>query len=134
MTELSIAMQNYLETIFVLSRKGDGARVSDIASELNVSKASVNSAMNILAKLGYVSNEKYQEIYLTEQGREMASFLESKHRILKTLFTEVLDIPEKVADDDACAIEHIISREAVQRIHNYLIEHGIEEKKAHQNF
>ena len=132
MADLSIAMQNYLETIFALSRKSEGVRVSDIALELNVSKASVNSAMNVLANLGYVFNEKYQEIYLTDKGKEIASFLESKHSILKTLFTEVLGIPENIADDDACAIEHIISVEAVQQMQKYLSTHNIEEKKAHQ--
>jgi len=129
-------MQNYLETIFDLSRQGAGGcpaaavpagvRVSDIALHLNVSKASVNNAMNVLAKLGYVSNEKYQEIFLTELGRETAAVLEGKHSILKTLFTDIVGIPEETADADACAIEHIISHESVQRIYEYLTAQGID--------
>ncbi|MEI8200874.1 MAG: metal-dependent transcriptional regulator [Eubacteriales bacterium] len=137
MENLSIAMQNYLETIFDLSRKSnvnnqdlqsairDGVRVSDIAARLDVSKASVNNAMNVLAKLGFVSNEKYQEIYMTELGKETAALLEGKHKILKTLFTDIIGMPENTANDDACAIEHIISHEAVQQIHEYLIRQGI---------
>jgi len=137
MENLSIAMQNYLETIFDLSRKStpsdqdpsstlpSGVRVSDIAARLDVSKASVNNAMNVLAKLGFVSNEKYQEIYMTELGKETAAILEGKHKILKTLFTDIIGIPENTANDDACAIEHIISHEAVQQIHEYLIRQGI---------
>jgi Mn-dependent DtxR family transcriptional regulator len=93
---------------------------------LNVSKASVNNAMNVLAKLGYVSNEKYQEIFLTDLGRETAAVLEGKHSILKTLFTDIVGIPEETADADACAIEHIISHESVQRIYEYLISQGID--------
>ena len=68
MQSLSIAMQNYLETVFDLSGRcatncaDSGVRVSDIAAKLDVSKASVNNAMNTLAKLGYVVNEKYQEM------------------------------------------------------------------------
>lgn len=138
MQSLSISMQNYLETIFDLSgqsseaRRGQsspdpaGVRVSDIASHLNVSKASVNNAMNVLAKLGYVSNEKYQEIFLTDLGRETAAVLEGKHSILKTLFTDIVGIPEETADADACAIEHIISHESVQHIYEYLISRGID--------
>ena len=137
MQSLSISMQHYLETIFDLSRQSSetrrtpaspdaaGVRVSDIASHLNVSKASVNNAMNVLAKLGYVSNEKYQEIFLTDLGRETAAVLEGKHSILKTLFTDIIGINEETADADACAIEHIISHEAVQHIHEYLIGKGI---------
>lgn len=137
MESLSIAMQNYLETIFDLSRRNipmyqdsgsalrGGVRVSDIATHLDVSKASVNNAMNVLAKLGFVYNEKYQEIYLTDLGKETAALLEGKHKIIKTLFTDIIGIPAKTADDDACAIEHIISHEAVQQIHEYLISQGI---------
>lgn len=138
MQSLSISMQNYLETIFDLSRQASeahrassaadpaGVRVSDIAAHLNVSKASVNNAMNVLAKLGYVSNEKYQEIFLTDLGRETAAVLEGKHSILKTLFTDIIGIPEDTADADACAIEHIISHESVQLIYEYLAAHGID--------
>lgn len=136
MQSLSIAMQNYLETIFDLSQQNKpaghasapqgGVRVSDIATHLDVSKASVNNAMNVLAKLGYVSNEKYQEIFLTDLGRETAAILESKHIIIKTLFTDIVGIAEDTADDDACAIEHIISHEAVQQIHEYLVSQGID--------
>jgi len=137
MEPLTIAMQNYLETIFDLSRQSTticqtsqsdsriGVRVSDIASQLDVSKASVNNAMNVLAKLGFVSNEKYQEIYLTDLGKETAALLEGKHKIIKTLFTDIIGIPENTANEDACAIEHIISHEAVQQIHEYLISQGI---------
>ena len=137
MEPLTIAMQNYLETIFDLSRQSTticqasqsdsrtGVRVSDIASHLDVSKASVNNAMNVLAKFGFVSNEKYQEIYLTDLGKETAALLEGKHKIIKTLFTDIIGIPENTANEDACAIEHIISHEAVQQIHEYLISQGI---------
>jgi len=134
---LSIAMQTYLETIFDLSRSmvpshenpeaktASGVRLSDVANQLDVSKASVNNAINVLAKLGYVSNEKYQEIYLTALGRETAALLEGKHKIIKTLFTDIVGISDAAADSDACAIEHIISHESVQQINEYLISQGI---------
>ena len=137
MQRLSVAMQNYLETVFDLARQADtarpdnsspchsGVRVSDIAAHLNVSKASVNNAINVLAKLGFVSSEKYQEIYLTDLGRETAAVLESRHSSLKALFTESLGVAPTAANEDACAIEHIVSPETVQRMHEYLVRQGI---------
>ncbi len=131
MQSLSIAMQNYLETVFDLSGRcatncaDSGVRVSDIAAKLDVSKASVNNAMNTLAKLGYVVNEKYQEIHLTAQGLETAALLEGKHKILKSLFADVIGIPEELADEEACAIEHIISHESIQKINEFLVSRGI---------
>ncbi|NLO63482.1 MAG: metal-dependent transcriptional regulator [Clostridiaceae bacterium] len=120
MEELSIAMQNYLETIYELSAQEGGVRVSDIAAHLGVSKASVNNAINVLSEQGYVSRKKYQEIYLTGPGAEAAAFLAGKHSVLKSLFTEILGVPEEIADRDACAIEHIISRETILQIQKYL--------------
>ena len=125
MAHLTIAMQNYLETIFDLSKKSDGVRLSDVAAKLNVSKASVNNATNVLTKLGYITNEKYQEIYLTDMGKETASVLEARHSILKTLFTEIVGIPESIADADACAVEHIISHESIQRMHSFLKKNNV---------
>ena len=125
MAELSVAMQNYLETIFELSKQSEGVRVSDIAMSLQVSKASVNNAIHVLTDLGFVRGEKYQEVYLTVSGLETAQILESKHSVLKTLFTEVVGMPEKMADDNACAIEHIISTDALSSIRAYLVKNKI---------
>lgn len=120
MEQLSVAMQNYLETIFSLSEAGRGVRVSDVAAHLGVSKASVNNAINVLADLGYVSREKYQEIYLTDLGKGTAELLEGNHSILKSLFVDVLGVSPEVADKDACAIEHIISKETILKIRQHL--------------
>lgn len=125
MSELSVAMQHYLETIFDLSSQGTGARVSDIAARLDVTKASVNNAINVLAEQGYVSRKKYQVIYLTSAGSEAAQSLENKHSVLKTLFAQVMGVPDQVADDDACAIEHIVSLETVSKIHSFLKKNNI---------
>ncbi|MBN1891949.1 MAG: metal-dependent transcriptional regulator [Clostridiales bacterium] len=124
MEELSIAMQNYLETIYDLSSAGCGVRVSDIAARLGVSKASVNNAINVLAEQGYVSRKKYQEVYLTDTGSKAAVLLEGKHNVLKTLFIDILGVPASTADRDACAIEHIISRETITHIRKFLRKNG----------
>lgn len=125
MSELSVAMQHYLETIFDLSTQGTGARVSDIAARLDVSKASVNNAINVLTEQGYVSRKKYQVVYLTPAGSESAHFLENKHSVLKTLFVRVMGVPDELADLDACAIEHIISLETISKIHAFLKKNDI---------
>ena len=68
MDKLTIAMQNYLETIYeVLSTtmmSTQGVRLSDIAAKLNVSKASVNNAISVLVNAGYVKSEKISGCFL----------------------------------------------------------------------
>ena len=114
MEEMTIAMQNYLELIYELSLDGKKARVSDIAKQLGVSKPSVNNAVLVLAKDGYVDYEKYADIKLTAKGKKAAKFICSKHQTIKQLFIEVLHIDEKIADKDACLIEHVISDESIK--------------------
>ena len=113
MEEMSIAMQNYLELIYELSLDGKKARVSDIAKHLGVSKPSVNNAVVVLAKDGYVIYEKYADVKLTPKGKETAEFICGKHQTIKQLFVEVLNI-------DACLIEHVISNESIKAMQEFL--------------
>ena len=120
MEEMTIAMQKYLELIYELSLDGKKARVSDIARQLGVSKPSVNNAVVVLAKNGYVDYEKYADIKLTAKGKKTAKFICSKHQTIKQLFVEVLHIDEKIADKDACLIEHVISDESIKAMREYM--------------
>lgn len=122
MANITIAMENYLEIIYEFQNKGERARVSEIAKKKNVSKASVNSAMNVLAEYGLVINEKYHDIILTPEGETMAKFICEKHRIIQTLFEDVLNIDPKIADEDACLIEHVISDYSINKIKEFLVE------------
>ena len=120
MEEMSIAMQNYLELIYELSLDGKKARVSDIAKHLGVSKPSVNNAVVVLAKDGYVIYEKYADVKLTPKGKETAEFICGKNQTIKQLFVEVLNIDEGIADKDACLIEHVISNESIKAMQEFL--------------
>ena len=120
MEEMSIAMQNYLELIYELSLDGKKARVSDIAKHLGVSKPSVNNAVVVLAKDGYVIYEKYADVKLTPKGKETAESICGKHQTIKQLFVEVLNIDEGIADKDACLIEHVISNESIKAMQEFL--------------
>lgn len=105
--------------LWVISR-WKKARVSDIAKQLGVSKPSVNNAVVVLAKDGYVDYEKYADIKLTDKGRKTAEFICSKHQTIKQLFIEVLNIDEKIADTDACLIEHVISDESIKAMQVFM--------------
>ncbi|AKL96561.1 iron (metal) dependent repressor, DtxR family [Clostridium aceticum] len=120
MKKLTIAMENYLEAIFLLSTDEKGARVSDIAEMLRVTKASTNSAMSTLSEKGLIVNEKYKEVFLTPAGRKLAEFTSKKHKIIEKFFTQVLKIDEAIANKDACEIEHVISSESISAMEKFL--------------
>lgn len=120
MEKLSFTMENYLEAIYELSLQGTGARVSDIAERLGVTKASTNSAMATLSEKGLIVNEKYKEVFLTPEGLKLAQFTSEKHRVIQEFLIKILKVQPLVAAKDACAIEHVISKDTVLAMQNLL--------------
>lgn len=82
---LGESAEMYLETILLLEKNGK-VRSVDIAKSLNVSKPSVNKAMNVLKEMGFVTQETYGEVHLTEAGRQKASDVYNRHEILCDFF------------------------------------------------
>lgn len=120
MEKLTFTMENYLEAIYELSIDGTGARISDIAERLGVTKASANSAMSTLSEKGLITNEKYREIFLTPSGRELAEFTSKKHQVIEQFFINILKVDAVIADKDACAIEHVISSDSIYAMQEFI--------------
>ena len=110
-THLTPANEDYLEAILALSEQHDAVRSVDIASHLNVSRASVNKAMNILRTLGLIDKEPYGMIHLTSEGRLHAKDVLQRHQMIKRFLSDILDISAETAEKDACRMEHVISPE-----------------------
>jgi len=123
MKKLTFTMENYLEAIYELSSYETGARVSDIALRLGVTKASTNSAMSTLAEKGLIINEKYKEVFLTPEGRKLAELTAEKHHVIKEFLSGILKVGSATAENDACAIEHVISNASITAMKDYLRKH-----------
>ncbi|MCK9190141.1 MAG: metal-dependent transcriptional regulator [Sphaerochaetaceae bacterium] len=115
--------EDYLEAILVLEGATTGARITDIAEYLKVSKPSVNRAMKVLAEKGYVTHETYGKITLTEKGKSYASMVYSRHTTLVAFLRDILNVSEAVSENDACLIEHDVSSETMEKIRIYLEMH-----------
>ena len=50
----------------------------------------------------------------------MAKNLERKHRILAKFFFEVLGVDKKIAERDACEIEHHVSKETIEKLIEFI--------------
>lgn len=115
--------EDYLEAILNLEDNNGGARITDIAEHLQVSKPSVNRAMKVLVEKGYVNHETYGKITLTERGRAYASMVYSRHTTLVEFLIDILNVSKDVAMHDACLIEHDVSSETMEKIRSYLESH-----------
>lgn len=119
--EVSASLEDYLEAIYFLNGKEEGVRVTDIAVELNISKPSVNRAINTLKNQGLVEHEHYGSLKLTEDGLKIAENIASRHLMLKKFLCEVLDVEETKAEQEACLIEHHLSSDTIRKIERHMI-------------
>ena len=112
----------YLETILVLTRRSPHVRAIDVSEYMGYSKPSVSRAVSILKEDGYITMEAGGDIELTEKGREKAAAIYERHKLLTSFLQKVAGVPEEVAEDDACRMEHIISDEVFQGIKRFMNE------------
>ncbi|RGY99593.1 metal-dependent transcriptional regulator [Clostridium sp. AM58-1XD] len=111
--------ENYLETIFMLSRKKPNVRSIDIANELEFSKPSVSVAMKNLRENGYIKIDENGFITLTNEGMKIAETMYERHTTLSQ-WLMYLGVDEKTAVEDACRIEHVVSDESFQAIKSHI--------------
>jgi Mn-dependent DtxR family transcriptional regulator len=116
--------ENYLETIYVLSKKLPVVRSVDIATELNFKKPSVSVAMKHLREKELIVVSDAGFITLTEEGHAQAEAIYERHTILTKMFT-MLGVSEETATEDACLIEHVLSDESFEAIKKHLKEKSI---------
>ena len=112
--------QMYLETIHILLQKNDRIRAIDIGAYLGYSKPSVSRAVGILKNDGFITVDTDGYISLNESGRQVAEQLYERHTVLTGLLM-ALGVPEDVAAEDACRIEHVISDASFEAIKKYHI-------------
>ena len=111
--------ENYLETILILSKSHPVVRSVDVAEELGFKKSSVSVAMKNLREREHITVTKEGYIYLTESGREIAEMIYERHQLLSAWLVK-LGVDEKIAAEDACKIEHVISKEGFDAIKKHV--------------
>ncbi|MBQ6996810.1 MAG: metal-dependent transcriptional regulator [Oscillospiraceae bacterium] len=109
----------YLETILILSRQLSCVRSVDISEYMGYSKPSVSRAVGLLKAGNYIVMNDDGHISLTESGLKTAEKIMRRHELLTELLVS-LGVDRKVAAADACKMEHVISDETYEAIHNHM--------------
>ena len=109
------SQEDYLEKILQISQKKESVHAIDIAREMSFSKPSVSVAMNKLKEQGYIVINDKDEISLTPSGLVIAEKTLEKHIILTNMLVS-LGVPEEIAKEDACRMEHDISDQTWEAI------------------
>ena len=105
-----ISGEDYLEAILMIQKEKGSCRSIDIVHHLGVSKPSVSVAMGILREDGMITTNEDGFMSFTESGYKLATEIYARHVLLTDFLTSIGVDPE-TAKDDACKIEHDISRE-----------------------
>ena len=123
--KLSASLEDYLETIYELLSDTKLATISEVAKIRSVSKPSVLKAVGKLKEMRFVEQLAYGNLKLTSAGEKYAKRILKKHNLLKIFFQKVLNVDEKTANEDACAVEHILHKKTIKAILNYCEENKI---------
>ncbi len=111
--------ENYLETILILSKRLPVVRAVDISEELGFKKSSVSVAMKNLREREYIVVNKSGFITLTDAGLQIAEMILERHELI-TSWLVSLGVDAKIAAEDACKMEHVISRESFAAIKKHV--------------
>ena len=117
----SESAENYLETILILSKKLPVVRSVDIATQLGFKKSSVSIAMKNLREKQHITVTDAGYIYLTDSGKEIAEMIYERHELISSWLIR-LGVPEDIATEDACRIEHVISKESFDAMKKYVFQ------------
>ncbi|MCQ2459490.1 MAG: metal-dependent transcriptional regulator [Ruminococcus sp.] len=114
------AVENYLETILILSKKQPDVHAIDICSYLGYSRPTVSIVLRKMKDTGLVTVDGENHIKLTEKGREVAERMYDRHTLLSSFF-EYLGVERDLAAEDACKVEHDLSAETFERIKEHYL-------------
>lgn len=118
--KVSMSLEDYLEAIVMLGGTPEHpVRSVDVATKLGVSKASVSKAISSLKAQGLLDQPFYGDITLTPEGCEYGSAVLKRHEMLTKFLVIKVGIDPKVAEKEACQMEHAISDESFEKWLSY---------------
>ena len=118
-SHLSRALEDYLKAIYEIQSEYGSAAVSDIAEKMGVKNPSVTDALQRLDKLDLVLYRRYRNVTLSEEGERLAESLQCVHNTLRDFFL-LLNVDTKIANIDACKIEHVAHSQTIHRLSQFL--------------
>ena len=113
-------MEMYLKTMLRLDEDGQPVRVKTIAESLGITMPSVSEALHTLKSKGLVLHPSYGEVRLSARGRRVAVGVNDRFEVLQRFLVEVLKVDERVAEHEACEIEHVVGKDTFERLTAYL--------------
>ena len=117
---VSKASEEYLKTMYILQIQNKEIRVTDIANQMNLSKPSVNKAINNLKENGLVDYETYGKIELTENGIDLAKKILEAYDISYVFFKDVLGLDDEASKREAEKLKLTMEDNTINNLAKYV--------------
>lgn len=108
--------EEYVEAIYRLGGQTEPVALSDLASQLSLSAASVNEMVRRLEEQDLVSYTPYRGVLLRQEGLSQALGVIRRHRLWERFLTDLLGLPWDVVHEEACKLEHAASEDITERL------------------
>lgn len=114
------SLEEYLYTIYVLSKNNKVPRVTDIANVMEVTKASTSNALNLLKEQGLINYEKYRNIEITKSGIARAKYIERRHELFRIFLKDIIKTDEKLVESETEKLAHCISCHTSAKLEKFI--------------
>ena len=118
-------IEDYLEAMLMIQESKGTIRSIDVAAQLNVTKPSVTYTTKRLKERGYIVMDDDNLISFTETGLAIATQTYHRHKMLTQFFMR-LGVNEETAMDDACKVEHDLSKETFEALCRHVEKYSAE--------
>jgi DtxR family transcriptional regulator, Mn-dependent transcriptional regulator len=114
--QATVAEEEYLQIIYWLEEAGLPITGANIARAMQVSAPTVHEMIGRLEHDGYVTRAVDKTLDFTESGRDHASQIVRRHRLIERFLTDVFDIPWDQVHEEAERLEHWMSPVVEERM------------------
>lgn len=120
-TRSSTMSEDYVRAIYSAEEWDEGGvGVTDLAHMMGVVPSTASENVRRLKEAGLVDHKPYQQVRLTNAGREQAMKMVRRHRILETFLHDVLEFSWDEVHEEAEELEHAVSERFIDRIDQVL--------------
>ena len=116
----TIEKENYLKTIYKMEEKGKPVTVTSLSQSFSVSKSTVSNMIKKLVVMKLIDTQPYKPIILTSMGRERATVIIHKHRLIELYLVKKMNFDLDEVHEIAEEVEHIKNTKFFRRIQEIL--------------
>ena len=116
MADVTVAEEEYLQTLFWLQEAGLPMTGANVARAMQLSPPTVHEMVGRLVADGFIARKPDKSLAFTDDGRDRAGRIVRRHRLVERFLTDVLGVPWDDVHEEAERLEHAMSPKLEERM------------------